>query len=433
VKPVTKTRIAYLDGARLNRALKAGISFLVADRIRLNRINVYPVPDGDTGTNMTFTCGAIASVLKEKPDSHAGNLLLRVADAALDGARGNSGAILAQFFQGLADSLGDVKRVTPDDLVTGFSAGDEYARIAMDSPQEGTILTVISAVASELRNQQTIGNDDLVVMVDAGLERARESLEATRNGLEAMRKAGVVDAGASGFVDLLEGIADFLHRGSVRAVPEPSTDDPDIASEFAAGDVSGDIEFRFCTECMVTGDRLERRRIREILSELGNSMVLAGTHRKLKVHIHSNNPEQVFEAVGRFGVVSGQKADDMLQQTRTIRRGKESVVIVTDSAADMPDIAYEELGIHVVPLRITFGERSYLDKISLSAKEFFQELKQNREFPKTSQPAPGDFRRTFEFLSSHFETVAMISLSAQVSGTFQAAAAAAKRSTDQAG
>jgi DegV family protein with EDD domain len=427
VNPTPKIRIAYLDGTRLNRALRAGISSLVADRIRLNRINVYPVPDGDTGTNMALTCGAIAHVLKSKPERHAGKLLLAIADAALDGARGNSGAILAQFFQGLADSLGDQERITPDFLVTGFSAGDEYARIAMDSPQEGTVLTVITAVARELQSQQKNGNNDLIQMVDAGLEHAREALEATRNGLEAMRKAGVVDAGAGGFVDLLEGIADFLHHGSLRAVPEPSIDDPDIASDIAASDINQDIEFRFCTECLIAGDGLDRRRLREILSELGNSMVLAGTRRKLKVHIHTNDPEQVFDTVARFGAVSGQKADDMLQQTRTIRRSKERVVVVTDSAADMADFAYDELGIHVVPLRITFGERSYLDKISLSAEEFFEKLKQNPEFPKTSQPAPGDFRRTFEFLSSHFEHVVMISLSAHVSGTFQAAAAAAAR------
>ena len=200
MNPPAKSHVAYLDGPRLNRVLRAGIHRLLSDTTRLNRINVFPVPDGDTGTNLALTCGSIARILMTRKTAHAGKLLVQVADAALDGARGNSGAILAQFFQGLADSLMDRDRVSAQDLVRAFAMADEYARMALETPQEGTILTVISQVAGELSDRYRQGTDDLLPLIDAGLEKGRTALEDTRNGLEAMRKAGVVDAGASGFV-----------------------------------------------------------------------------------------------------------------------------------------------------------------------------------------------------------------------------------------
>ena len=173
---------------------------------------------------------------------------------------------------------------------------------------------------------------------------------------------------------------------------------------------------------------MDRRRLREELSALGNSMVLAGTHRKLKIHIHTNHPERVFECAGRYGEVSATKADDMQQQARTVSQAHATAaVVVTDSAADLPDEAYETLGIHVVPLRINFGDRSYMDKLSLSAATFFRELRHNPVYPQTSQPAPGDFRRVYEFLASHYPEVISISMTRTVSGTWQAAVSAAER------
>ena len=420
-------RINYLDGHRLNRALRAGIDRVAAERVHLNRINVFPVPDGDTGTNLAQTCSTIAHVLINQSIDHAGQLLIQVADAALDGARGNSGAILAQFFQGLADCLGESARIDAGELVAALATCDEYARSAMDAPKEGTVLTVISDFSRAMHASHGEGLTDIVSLLDTGLETARRSLAATRDGLEAMRRANVVDAGAAGFVDLLEGMADFLHRGSLRAVPEPGTDGPDVVASLGPIELETDVEFRYCTECMLTAENIDRRKLRETLSELGNSLVLAGTRSKLKVHIHTNHPDQAFEAAGRFGTVSGQKADDMRQQTRSLQAGGPRVAVVTDSAADLPDSAYESLGIHVVPLRVHIGERSYLDKLSLTAEEFYAEIQANPEPPQTSQPAPGDFRRLYEFLVSHFEHVVSISVTAKLSGTWQAAVAAAER------
>jgi DegV family protein with EDD domain len=207
-------------------------------------------------------------------------------------------------------------------------------------------------------------------------------------------------------------------------------DDPDIVASVAASSPPADVAFRYCTECMVTGDDIDRRKLREGLSALGNSLVMAGTHRKLKIHIHTNQPADAFALTSRFGTITGEKADDMRRQTTALGAGSPGIAVVTDSAADLPDEAFDSLGIHLVPLRIHFGDQSYLDKLGLSAAEFFARLRDSEELPQTSQPAPGDFRRLYEFLVSHFDHVISISLTRRVSGTWQAAVAAAARVSD---
>jgi DegV family protein with EDD domain len=422
----TRPSIAYLDGIRLDRALRAGVRRVLAERQHLNKINVFPVPDGDTGTNLALTLSGIGAALAAHPSRSAGDVMIRVADAALDGARGNSGAIMAQFFQGLADQLGEYRRIGVNELSSALSAASAYARDALDKPLDGTVLTVIQDSARSAASLQQQGVEDIVAFMDGMLVAARESLESTRNGLEQMRKAGVVDAGASGFVMLLEGMADFVRTGSLRTADEAIEAPVGIPDENIVGG-SEELSFRYCTECMVSGERIDRRRLREALSPMGNSMVIAGTHRKLKVHIHTNEPEEVFLRAADYGEVSATKADDMQQQTRTLSRKGRWAAVVADSAADLPDTAYEELDIHFVPLRINFGERSYLDKVSLPVEDFYAELETNPEHPQTSQPSPGDYRRVYEFLGSHFPEVITVSLSRAVSGTWQAASNAAER------
>ncbi len=419
--------ISYIDGHRLNKALRAGINRLLAERDQINRINVFPVADGDTGTNLALTMSNIAACLRERPSASAGTLLNDVADAALDGARGNSGAIFAQFFQGLADYCGQKNHIGLEDLPPALTLASQYSRAALEDPVEGTVLTVISDVAAEANALAAKQISDIGQFLQALVVRARDSLEDTRHGLESMRRANVVDAGARGFVLLLEGIADLIATGIVRETPELPPEQANLAAEMAAAVPGSAQEFRFCTECMLTGESMDRRRLREELSGLGNSLVLAGTHRKLKIHIHTNRPERVFECAAKYGLVSATKADDMQQQARSVSQTGAAAVVVTDSAADLPDQAYEELGIHVVPLRINFGDRSYMDKLSLSPGEFFRELKRNPVYPQTSQPAPGDFRRVYEFLASHFSEVISISMTQAVSGTWQAAVSAAER------
>lgn len=419
--------IATLDGPRLADALRAGIYRLLESQEHLNKINVFPVPDGDTGTNMAMTMSAVLGVLDRAPRTHAGRLLTQVADAAIDGARGNSGAILAQFFLGLGDRLGHLIALTPLDFADGVDGGASYARDAMTEPREGTILTVLKDFADSLRAEVQGGTADFAQLLERARTRLRASVEATRGQLDELRRAGVVDAGAQGFVELMAGATDYVATGKLPApIAAMAVHD---ATEQTAG-ATAELGQRYCTECTLVSSGVDLRRVRETLAPLGSSLVVAGHASKLKIHIHVDQPEAVFDALRAFGGVTCEKADDMRRQQQLAHhpRGR-GVAVVADSAADIPEEEMERLGIHMVPVRVHFGSRSYLDKVGLTQQEFYRQLATSPEHPKTSQPPPGDFRRAFEFLASHFDAVVSVNLTGRVSGTLAAAQTAAARIT----
>ena len=417
-----------LDGLRLNFALQAGILRLLSRQEHLNKINVFPVPDGDTGTNLALTVNAVLGVLRRSPDQHAGKTLTRVADAALDGARGHSGALLAQFFLGLCDRVGHLTRIDPADFAEGVGGGAEYARDSLSEPREGTILTVLTVFAHAVQKARRDGLEDFRSILQYGVTAARAALEQTRFQLEVLRKANVVDAGAQGFVELIEGVTDYLESGSDSEPAGSATPIIDSASdEMTAGSGNEDLVYRYCTECVVTGERIDRRHLREQLSTIGGSLVVAGLQRKVRVHIHVNDPAEVFRVAGQFGAVSGEKADDMQRQQHSAHSTDRRVAIITDSAADIPEEELDRLDIHMIPVRVHFGDRSYLDKVGITSEEFYAEIERGTEPPKTSQPPPGDFRRQFEFLGSHHSAVVSINLTSRASGTCAAAQTAAAR------
>jgi DegV family protein with EDD domain len=416
-----------LDGLRLNRALKAGIARLLSRQEHLNKINVFPVPDGDTGTNLALTMSAVLGALQRWPDSHAGKTLTRIADAALDGARGNSGAILAQFFLGLCDRLGHLRDLTPEDFADGVHGGAAYARDSLSEPREGTILTVLTDFAHEVQSVRSEGVRDFTAILHRGVNAAQISLERTTFQLEALRRANVVDAGAQGFVELITGMTEYLSSGSQ---DEPEVIVPAAMPLGAPEETAGQEEHlthRYCTECVVIGEQVDRRHLREQLSSLGSSLVVAGLQKKVRVHIHVNDPAEVFRVAARFGEVSGEKTDDMQRQQHAAHATGRRVAVVTDSAADIPEEDMDRLDIHMVPVRVHFGEHSYLDKVGITPEEFFAEIARNPQHPKTSQPPPGDFRRQFEFLASHFDAVVSVNITRQASGTCGAAETAASR------
>ena len=415
-----------IDGLRLNRAFKAGILRLLSRQEHLNKINVFPVPDGDTGTNLALTMSAVLGTLQRWPDTHAGKTLTRVADAALDGARGNSGAILAQFFLGLCDRLGHLRDLSADDFADGVHGGATYARESMSEPREGTILTVLTDFAHELNRVRREGVRDFRALLRRGVQAAQHSLEGTTLQLEALRKANVVDAGGLGFVEFIAGVTDYIESGTDEEPAAPVPLVIDATAERTAGGEE-DLEYRYCTECVVVGDRVDRRHLREELSAVGGSLVVAGLQNKVRVHIHVNDPAEVFRIAGRYGAVSAEKADDMQRQQHAAHAVGRKVAVVTDSGADIPEDEMDRLDIHMVPLRVHFGDQGYLDRVGMTPEEFYDELLRNPHHPKTSQPPPGDFRRQFEFLASHYAAVVSVNLTRKVSGTCASAESAAAR------
>ena len=418
----------YLDADRLRKALISGINLVIADQDFLNKINVFPVADGDTGTNLSLSLGATLGVLHVPPNKHVGTMMAAMADALLDGARGNSGAIMAQFFQGVGDSAFELTRFTTTTFGQAIRTGSDYAHDAMSNPEEGTILSVIAVFAASIENQLAASeNSNFHDLFESALPNLDQALAATTEQLDVLRKAGVVDAGAKGFVDLVKGMSEFVLHGEIVDRPDLSVLNSPEFSEITQGDAV-EYAYRYCTECIVTGAEIDRRKLRESLSSLGESLVLAGSKRKAKIHIHVNDPQAVFDVGRRYGSVSAEKADDLHRQQHSSQDNARAFAVITDSAADIADTDMERLDIHMVPCRIQFGNRGYLDKVSITTDEFYQQLAENPHHPTTSQPAPGDFRRQFQYLASHYADVVSINLTGEVSGTLEAARSAAKRS-----
>lgn len=428
MKPRLPLRVAYLDGRRFQRLLLGGISRLIGERGHLDRINVYPVPDGDTGTNLALTFTAVGERLAAADTRHAGELLGIAADAALDGARGNSGAIFAQYLQGLAEFLAGHDRVRPGELALALASAEGFARSAIQNPAEGTVLTVMRDIAAAVASDKLPADSDFLTLLTSLLARAREAVAATRNTLANMRDAGVEDAGARGLLVLLEGMADALQPGLAPAIAVAEDGDPAARSPADYSHV-GPPEHRYCTECLVTGTRIDRDGLRADLARVGSSVVVVGGTSKARLHVHVNDPGEAFAIARRYGTVTAEKADDMIRQERSLLANGRRVAVVADSGADLPPEAWDEFGIHMVPLRVNFGSESHMDKVGMNAARFWAELAVNPIHPKTSQPPPGDFRRSYELLSSHFEHVVSVNLTGRLSGTLQAAQSAASRVT----
>lgn len=415
-----------VTAAAFRRAMMAGARRVIAAREELNRINVFPVPDGDTGSNLASTLGNVLQGALSRRSPHIGELLVRMGNDAIDGARGNSGAIMAQFLVGVAEHARNAPVLDAATLAAAVRNGAQGARGALAQPVEGTILSVIDAFADAMDEAARQHAADPRGGFSTALQQARAALARTPAQMAALRRAGVVDAGARGFVDWLEGIADYLEGGPralrLHAAPVAANDiapPPHVHEDI-------DPERRWCTECLVTGDGIDREALRDALAALGiDSLAVAGSASRVRVHGHAGTPQQLFDACAGFGHVDAMKADDMVLQQRSAE-SPDKVAVVTDSASDLPAAIAERFGIHVVPARVALDGRDYLDRLGLTAGEFYRRMAASEKLPQTSQPPAGDFRRLFEHVLTYQPEGVYVGLSRPLSGTLQAGETAAR-------
>ncbi len=418
-------RITYIDGPRLKRALIAAARRLHMYREQLDTINVFPVADGDTGTNMSGTLRALAGGLLRCSDRGLPAVSRTAADAALAGARGNSGTILSQFFYGLTAGIRDRTRIDARDFGAIAREAVEYTYKAVAEPVEGTILTVLRAWSEKLE-EASRRTGDFVSLFSEALARARESLQETRRMLPTLRKAKVVDAGALGFVHMIEGIAHFIEKGRIREAEKADDLAADEAPVITAA--NGEINFRYCTECVVRGENIDHGGLRVELALLGDSLIVAGSPETAKVHLHTDNPGEAFRIAGKYGVLSDQKAEDMRKQFAAAHAPGTEIALVVDSTCDIPPEYLEKPFVHMVPVKVLFGEKSYLDKTALTPRHFYELLRGHSGPPgTTSQPAPGDFEKVFGFLAGHYRHVLYLGIAGALSGTIKSARAALER------
>ena len=428
-------QIGYIDGPRLRRALTAGCHWAQLQRGELNRINVFPVPDGDTGTNLYLTVQAIADHLEHSTERSVGVVAQEVARAAVLGARGNCGMMLSHFLLGFARSIEGKTRIGASDFGGALEAGVQNLSEALEAPVEGTILTVMRDTARAVSGAHI---EDIAPLTEHMLDRARDSLERTPELLPVLSAAGVVDAGAKGFVSLLEGVVMFL-RG------DPLT--TESGEEFTAGPPGvASIEYperveryRFCTEALVRGNDLpDQAEVRGSLRARGDSMIVIRSDDVLKVHIHTDEPEEVFSYLKGLGDLVTHKAEDMRAQYDAVERASGSHValarrpvgVLTDSAADLSEEIIRAHGIQVVPMMLVDGDDVYRDRVDMTAERFHKMLASQERLPTTSQPPPASFLEGFKRAAADAEQVVGVVLSSRLSGTFASAEAAAAQESD---
>src|SRR5215213_5139946 len=246
--------ITYVDGPRLARCVMAAADWVAAGREEINRINVFPVPDGDTGTNFSLTLRAVADALKARGDASLPETARTMAQAAVLGARGNSGMILAHFLLGFTDALVDRDIATAPDIARAIRQGADRLYESLDDPREGTILTVArdAALAAEpsARSSHDIGD-----FMRRLLEEGESALARTPELMAVLKEAGVVDAGGKGFVRMLEGVVRYIHGDPILAGMQLDELETEALTPAASMEVSSDRDFQYCTEVLVRGDR----------------------------------------------------------------------------------------------------------------------------------------------------------------------------------
>lgn len=315
-----KLEIKVLNSMRLTKLLIAASRWLSKYADVLNDLNVYPVPDGDTGTNMSMTLQAVENeLIKLNHEPNMKELVEIVSEAILLGARGNSGTILSQIIQGFLSSIEDKEEITVDDVIKAFGMAKERAYQAVSEPVEGTMLTVIRRVAEEAVVYQ--GNKDDFILFLVHLKNvAKEAVEETPNLLPKLKEAGVVDAGGKGIFYVLEGF-------------EKSVTDPEMLKDLERIVQSQakrkermeytfqepqDIKFRYCTEFIIEEGTFDLEGYKKEISSLGDSMVCAQTTHKTKTHIHTNNPGQVLEIAIKYGQLNNIKIENMAFQHKNL-------------------------------------------------------------------------------------------------------------------
>lgn len=415
-----------LGGRQFAQVLRAGTLAVVREQETLNRINVFPVRDADTGANLAATFKAAAARLGDDSPRDIGAAARVAADAALDGARGNSGAIIAQFLHGLAVDMDAAAHVSPSEFAAAARRGVDSAYHALQNPREGTILSVLKAWSRSLgsRAASVRGFPDLL---HEALASAREALADTPRQLEVLARSHVVDAGGQGFVYFLEGVSEWL-RGGHGAEWQPLEAPPHGAAPLALGHEDIDERFRYCTEALVARGEgraaLDREAIMNVTTSFGESLVVAGSDDRMRVHIHTNEPRRFLETVAAFGVLERTKIDDMILQQIGTREA--TIALVSDSTCDMPEKRAFELGVVAVPLTISFGDESYLDGVDMTLDGFIRRLRAADALPISSQPAVADFRDTYRHLLEYREGIVSVHIAAAQSGTYQSAVVAAR-------
>ena len=329
------------NGDILRDAIISAANNLANNKKQIDDLNVFPVPDGDTGTNMSMTHANSARELEKLSGATAGKVASVNASALLRGARGNSGVITSLLFRGFAKGIGDAEFATAENISNAFALGVEAAYKAVMKPTEGTILTV-SRVASEYAKQALENGEDELGVFAAAIDGAKAALKETPELLPALKKAGVVDAGGKGFVTILEGMMSVFKDGVVikSAVSESTQENEEESARNAAGEFETEITFTYCTEFIVNRDaecEKEPAELRAFLETIGDCVVVVDDEEIIKVHVHTDHPGNAIENALTFGQLVHLKIENMRDQHERAKHDAENAQKKPAKSADLSE------------------------------------------------------------------------------------------------
>jgi len=399
-KKMMNKPVFEIDGRILFYAFQAGGKKILQQQSEINRINVFPVNDKDT--------------------------VNYIAEAALIGARGNSGIIFAQFLYGMSRETENKGIITVSEFVNSIRKSIPYMYEAVANPVEGTMLTVIKEWSDFIFSKQNAITDFRKMIIES-LETLHTSLLETRLRLSVLKKNNLVDAGAKGFVVFIEGIIDFIRTKNIRAfVTQTSENISFIHTDEQEDEV---INFRFCTEAILKDIHVTKAYLQNYLSEYGDSIVVAGSESLCRIHVHTDKPAELFYTLKDFGTITLQKVDDMIRQHEAVTHRKWNIALVTDSTCDLSKELMEYYQIYMLPLNINFGDNHFLDKVTITPDHFYNLLDSSSDFPKTSQINERSFTNLYSHLASHYDAIISVHLTGQFSGTYLNSVKAAEKIT----
>lgn len=304
--------IQYIDGKQLRDMFVSGANNLQNNKDLVDKLNVFPVPDGDTGTNMSLTISYAMKELSKVEGDDITNIGKALSKGSLMGARGNSGVILSQIIRGFAKAIEGKENLSTEELAKAFKNGSDTAYKAVIKPIEGTILTVVRE-SGEYAVQACKKEKDLIKFLELVIKEANESLNRTPNLLKALKEAGVVDSGGKGLVLIYEGMLSSLRGNSIQIQDSSASNVSTV--EISNNQINpDDIKFGYCTEFILESNSISDTEIRDIMMKYGDSLAVVGDEGVIKVHVHTNDPGLVLQDALKHGQLVTIKIENMRVQ-----------------------------------------------------------------------------------------------------------------------
>lgn len=397
----------YMNGNDLYEMFNYATYFVMKERQHLNDINVFPVPDGDTGNNLLQTLKTIVSESK-KYDSFT-KTLDSISDSALIGARGNSGVIFAQFVNGMQKAHDQKEKINIIEFAELVQKSYEYTVASLSNPVEGTMITIIREWGASLKTAIS-SESKMKEIFSVTYTAMKKVLNNTKKMLHILSENDVVDSGALGFVLFIEGVTKYFNNIEidVSEYEEVSFEDHHH--------FQGEISYQYCTEGLVNYKDLNFEQLRKDIEPFGDSLIIAQGKARFRVHIHTNTPSEFFQTLKKYGHIERQKIDDMKLEMK-IKNSEKTRVLVTDSIADIADEYLEKHNIIVIPINLEVEQVPYLDKLSINNTILFKDINHYSEYPKTATPSIKYINDLFSKLLLQFDEVFVVTVSKELSGT----------------